>query len=214
MLSTAKTAPQIAPHGRYKNVIFDLGGVLIYFNPRELVEKIFTDEEQKPYDLVGAVLTEPWLDMDRGRMPYPEVAKALAGMYDPAQVHRFLEAIPSYLNPIAEGLALLNEVKARGYRVYVLSNLSSYSHEATKKHAGFFDPFDGAIFSYQVGFAKPDKGIYQALLSTYQLKPEECVFIDDLEKNLVAGRALGIDGILCDTYENVRKELVARSILV
>ncbi len=215
MLKTTEShVAQAVPTGRYKNVIFDLGGVLIYFNPRELVDKIFSDCAEKPYYLAGAVQTEPWLDMDRGKLLYPEVAQALAGSYDPTQVYQYLEAIPAYLHPITDGLRILQAVKARGFNVYVLSNLSAYAHEATKKHTHFFEPFDGAIFSYQVGFAKPDPEIYQALLSTYDLKAEECVFIDDLEKNIIAGNALGIDGILCDNYANVHRELVARGILV
>ena len=210
---TESHVAQAVPACRYKNVIFDLGGVLIYFNPKELVDNIFSDCVEKPYHLVGAVQTEAWLDMDRGKLLFPEVAQALAGEYDPAQICQYLEAIPAYLNPIAEGLRLLQEVKARGFNVYVLSNLSAYAHEATKKHTHFFEPFDGAIFSYQIGFAKPDPEMYQALLATYGLKAEECVFIDDLEKNVAAGKALGIDGILCDNYARVRRELIARGIL-
>ena len=200
-------------NNRYKNVIFDLGGVLIYFNPRELIDKIFANVEQKPYGLVQAVLTKPWLDMDRGMLSFTEVAQALADTYDPAQVCHFMESIPAYLNPLADGLQLLQDVKDRGYKVYVLSNLAAYSHEAILKHAGFFEPFDGAIFSYQVGFAKPDPEIYQALLTKYNLVADECVFIDDLEKNISAGKALGIDGIVCDDHMRVRNELVARGIL-
>ena len=204
--------PAVAAN-RYKNVIFDLGGVLIYFNPRELIEKIFVDFDEKPYALVQAVHTKPWLDMDRGKLTVPEVAQALAGTYDSAQVSHFLASIPTYLHPLADGLQILQEVKSRGYKVFVLSNLSGYAHEAVLRHAGFFDLFDGAIFSYQVGFAKPDPEIYQALLTKYNLVADECVFIDDLVKNIDAGKALGIDGIVCDDHTKVRGELVARGIL-
>lgn len=199
---------------RYKNVIFDLGGVLIYFNPRELIEKIFVDSEEKPYQLIQAVYTQPWLDMDRGKLTRPEVVKALAATYDPAQMCLFMDAVPLYLNPLADGLRILQDVKNRGYKVFVLSNLPDYAHDAILHHAGFFDPFDGAIFSYQVGFAKPDPEIYQALLTKYNLMADECLFIDDLVKNIDAGKALGIDGIVCDDHSRVRGELVNRGILV
>jgi len=200
--------------GRYKNVIFDLGGVLIYFNPRELIEKIFVDSEQKPYQLIQAVYTQAWLDMDRGKLTRPEVVQVLADIYDPAQMCQFMDALPLYLNPLADGLRIVQDVKARGYKVFVLSNLPNYAHEAILRHAGFFDSFDGAIFSYQVGFAKPDPEIYQTLLNTYNLIADECVFIDDLVKNIDAGKALGIDGIVCDDHAKVRRELVNRGILI
>ncbi len=214
MHEVAENYQPAVSHCRYKNVIFDLGGVLLYFNPRELVDKIFADAERKPYELVHAVGTEQWTDMDRGKLTYPEVAQALSDTYNPAQLCYYLESIPAHLNPIVDGLAIVEEIKKRGYKTYVLSNLSAFSHESSMNLPGFFDLFDGAIFSYQVGFAKPDPEIYQALLMKYNLVAEECVFIDDLEKNITAGKALGIDGILCDDYAKVRSELVKREILL
>ncbi len=200
--------------GRYKNVIFDLGGVLIYFNPRELIEKIFVDSEQKPYHLTQAVYTQSWLDMDRGKLTRAEVVQNLASTYDAAQLEKFLEALPLYFTPLADGLRIVHDVKSAGYKVFVLSNLADFAHEAILRHAGFFDVFDGAVFSYQVGFAKPDLEIYQSLLTKYNLIADECVFIDDLVKNIDAGKTVGIDGIVCDDYTKVRAELVNRGILI
>lgn len=203
----------VKPHPKYRNIIFDLGGVLIYFNRKELLSLIFKDEPDYPENLAETPLTREWLEMDRGFFSAVQVSEALSDRYPKDKVLKFIQSIPAYLNPLEEGLEIVRAVKKLGYKTYVLSNLSQEAHEAICKHHDFFSQFDGTIFSYQVHAVKPDAEVYDTLLKTYNLTAEECLFIDDLEVNIAAGKALNIDGIVCDNHTHVVQELRALKVL-
>jgi len=198
---------------KYKNIVFDLGGVLIYFNPKELLSYIFKDEQEIPQDLWLAPRTREWLEMDRGMFTPAQVSEALADRFPKDKTLQFIQSIPAYLKPLEEGLKILRAVKALGYKTYILSNMSQEAYDAICKETDLFSEFDGAIFSYQVQAVKPDLDIYQKLLETYNLDARECLFIDDLEVNINAGKALNIDGIICQNHADVFAELRALKVL-
>jgi HAD superfamily hydrolase (TIGR01509 family) len=113
---------------------------------------------------------------------------------------------------LQEGIEILKTVQSKGYNTYILSNLSQVAYNRVINY-DFLHTFNGAVYSYQINLAKPDPGIYQHLLNTYNLNPEECIFIDDREDNIKGANALKIDGIVCDDHARVRKELCAYGIL-
>ena len=97
---------------------------------------------------------------------------------------------------IREGVKLVKECKAKGHKIFILSNWDSNSFELLKQRCpSFFALFDGIVISGDVRAIKPDPAIYQHLLDTYSLKADECAFIDDLEENIKAAEQLGIFGI-------------------
>ena len=99
-------------------------------------------------------------------------------------------------------------MKKEGLHVYILSNYGKKTFELTKDTALDFLPLtDGAIFSYTVKQIKPDIEIYETLLNQYQLKPEECVFIDDRMENIEGAKKAGIHGICFETIEQVKEDL-------
>ncbi len=200
------------PHSKYRNIIFDLGAVLIYFNAREIIADVFKEEEHKPYNLFNAMLTDTCLDWDRGLKTPHEIAEILSDQYDKAKLKRFLTAIPQYLKPLDHGLELFNSVRQKGYNTYALSNIA---HECHMRIADYewFKHFNGAIFSYQVKAAKPDAAIYQNLLDRYSLKADECLFIDDLPQNISGAQAMGIDGIVLQSHGQVIKDLQSLKVL-
>ena len=83
-----------------------------------------------------------------------------------------------------------------GYSIYLLSNASTRFAEVAKQYYSILNEFDGIVFSAPLKLAKPDPAIYRYLFDTYQLKPEECFFLDDLAENIAAGQALGMNGIV------------------
>jgi putative hydrolase of the HAD superfamily len=197
----------------YKNIIFDLGGVLINFNPRHVIANTFQHESRIPWELLESVSSQEWLDMDRGTLDYQEAVERFATRYPRESFIKFYDAVHEALAPIDEGVEILRHVQARGYKTYILSNLGQRSHEKLSTIDNFFSSFHGAIFSYQVKTIKPEPAIYQLLLNTYNLKPEESLFIDDLEVNINGAKQHGIDGIVCTDHATVREELKKHRIL-
>ena len=102
----------------------------------------------------------------------------------------------------------IQELKERGYGIYILSNWSKPAYDACKETALSFLPLvDGVVFSYKELVIKPDKEIYDIICSRYDINPAEAVFLDDTEKNIIAAREFGLHGIHFQSYEQGRKEL-------
>ena len=103
----------------------------------------------------------------------------------------------------------IKELKAKGYQVLVLSNFSDKVARENPDALDFLEYVDGGILSYRDGVIKPDPAIYRLLLDRYSLNPEECVFLDDIQKNLDAAKAFGIHTILFHNVEQAKEELRA-----
>jgi putative hydrolase of the HAD superfamily len=200
------------PHEKYRNIIFDLGAVLVYFDAHKIIASVFKDEQQVPYELFGAIKTSIWYDMDRGIKTPQEVTDLLADQYDKTKLFKFIAALPTYLSPLDEGIALLDAVKARGFKTFVLSNLSIDCYNTVSKY-DFLKKVDGAVYSSLVKLTKPDPEIYQYLLTKYSLVPEECLFIDDLSQNIDGAKSVGIDGIVLTNHTQVKADLKKLKVL-
>jgi putative hydrolase of the HAD superfamily len=199
-------------HEKYKNIIFDLGAVLFYFNPYENLHDLFGLNKEQAAAIVKNISGPVWLDMDRGVLTPEQVACKLEDQFNKDDMMKFLNAMPERLVPIELGVRILNQVRQKGYKTYVLSNLAEFCYLKVKDY-DFVKRFDGAIYSYQHGCAKPEAQIYKTLLSTYSLKAEECLFIDDLEVNINSSKSLGIDGIVCKDHDYVLDQLKLLKIL-
>jgi len=118
-------------------------------------------------------------------------------------------------HPIKEGIALLKDChKQQRHKLYIISNWDKESFEIIfKKYPEIFDLFDGIVISGIAQEIKPNKGIYEYLLNTYNLQPKECIFIDDQEENIFTAETLGIKGILCKNFADVRKTLQSYGVL-
>lgn len=179
-----------------KNVIFDFGNVIARFDAAHIVSRIYGDSAD--FTQLAPVLFENWEQLDMGAADYDEYTQtAVAKMPKDLRgsTRAFFADWYKYL-PYTDGIEeVINTLKRDGYRLYVLSNAPSFFSQKRS----FFkvtENFDGLIFSGDVKLVKPDKRIYELLLSEFSLKPEECVFADDLEPNIEAARALGINGYL------------------
>ena len=178
-----------------KNVIFDLGGVVLGRELRRLGDVLNT------FAFISADESFPefWSEFDRGTYTREEVTQLLAEEYNlpyedaAEQVQRLLEL----LQPIPETVAVIEELKERGIRCYVLSNMSKEFYAELLKFP-VFEHFDGAVVSYQERVNKPDRRIYEIILSRYGLDPSETVFADDKIANTEAAAALGLHTVTFD----------------
>ncbi len=197
-------------------VVFDLGGVLIEWNPRHLYRKLFAGDEAAMEEFLATVCTDEWnRGQDAGRS-FAEGARLLkarhpekAALID-AYGARFAEMMPG---PISGTVAILAELRERGTPLYALTNFSAETYPAALARFEFLEWFRGVVVSGEIGVIKPSAEIFWALLDTHQIDPHRAVFIDDVPANVAAAAALGIHGIRFSTPEALRAELVALELL-
>lgn len=194
-----------------KNVIFDFGGVLVDWNPRYLYRPYFGNDEDTDYFLQNVYSAEWNADNDRG-VPLAENVRRLQERHpDYAEaIALFEERWGDMLGgDIAEGVALLKEVKRLGFGVFGLTNWEAETIGIAYERFGFFGLFDGIVVSGEEGVIKPEHAIYRLLLERYGLKAEECLFIDDNPANTAAAREVGIAAVDFDDPPRAVKEVLA-----
>ena len=183
----------------YKNIVFDIGGVLINFNPRDFLMDLFFNEdvEDKVYAITFG--SEEWRQLDAGLISR---YRANQQMLDRArregcefEVKTVIEDWTTMLTTRQKTAEILALLKASGYRVYYLTNMPA-DLMAQLRERPFWKLFDGGIASCDVHVNKPDKQIFRALMSQYGLVYQETIFIDDVRANAQAAYDLGLTGIL------------------
>ena len=195
-------------------VIFDLGGVLIEWNPRHLYRKLFDDEAEMERFLAAVTPLEWNEEMDAGR-PWDEgIAERIELFpYEAERIRAYRERWPEMLGPINQDtVQIMEELVAREVPLYALTNWAADTFEYVKDYP-FFQHFDGILVSGREGLKKPDPQIYELLLERYDLTADECVFIDDSERNIVAAEKLGIHGVHFTSAEQTRAALVELGLL-
>lgn len=193
----------------YKNIIFDLGNVLLNYNPREyLTTKI------KEADKVSEVHKEifeskEWAMLDRGTLTEEEAVNILSenSRENGELIKLVFENWYELLTPIEDSVQVLKELKAANYRVYFLSNFHLLAFKNVTKRYDFFNLFDGGIVSYKEKLLKPEESIYRRLIEEYKLKPEESIFIDDMQANIEGARKLNFGTIHLKNYKDLRESL-------
>ena len=194
-----------------RTIIFDIGNVLTVFGWKNFLKSFGFDAETEE-KVAKATMDNPfWNEFDRGMLNEEEM---LAGFIrnDPSvekEIRQIYENLHGILTKADYAIPWIKELKAKGYQVLVLSNFSSKVARENPDALEFLEYVDGGILSYQDGVIKPDPAIYRLLLDRYGLKPEECVFLDDIQKNLDAAKAFGIHTILFRSMEQAREELRA-----
>jgi 2-haloacid dehalogenase len=183
--------------GRFDAVAFDLGGVLIDWNPRYLYRRVFADEAAVDRFL-GEICTPAWNHrMDGGRQfseaiaelsdAHPEFAAEIAMWWS-----RWDEMLGAGFEDVVE---IMRELKRAGVRVYALSNWSAETFPRARGHYPFLEEFDGLLVSGEAGVAKPDAAIFELFLERFGLEAARVVFLDDTPANVAAAREAGIEAI-------------------
>lgn len=192
-----------------KNIIFDIGNVLADFRWKEfLVEKGFDESiAQRIGD--ATVNTPTWAELDRGVWSFEQLMEG------------FIANDPEIAGLIREGFADMSgmvtikdyacrwvqDLKARGFHVYYLSNFSRKVEKECADSLAFIPLMDGGILSYREQLVKPDEAIYRCLLKRYNLQPKECIFLDDTAVNIQAANELGIHGIVFESKEQAMHDI-------
>lgn len=192
-----------------KNIIFDIGNVLVdYCWEEHIVRRGFSGEKKERLGR-AMMLSDTWQEVDRGVWSEEQL---LAGFIAndrelEAEIRTVFSDMSTLVRERSGSKDWLRSLKADGYRVYYLSNFSSKVEREAKKELSFLEEMDGGILSYTVRLIKPDPAIYRLLLERYGLSAEESVFLDDSAANVQAAKALGMEGILVTSQEQARKEL-------
>lgn len=170
-----------------KNVVFDVGQVLLRFDPKSFLPRMFPAEiaeKLMPPKLFGGDL---WLRMDRGDFGAEECARLITEKEGQPEMMQYeLEFMLNFAKQMSllPPAHLIPELKKMGKKLYIISNYGPETFAATQaQFPELFSQFDGMVISAHEKLIKPDLRIYQLLCERYNLKPEECVFIDDLAAN-------------------------------
>lgn len=178
-----------------KNIIFDLGGVLIDHNPEKTLSAHFSKEDADV--IVREIFRSPlWLERDRGVVTSDEIMEKKkdiipAEIYD--KVNEMVQNFFPYMPPFEKMYDFVKELKEKGYGIYLLSNVGKEFH-TVKKDIPVLSLFDGFVASSDYEVVKPEIEIYNILFDKFSLKPEECFFIDDVQKNIDGAGRAGMDG--------------------
>ncbi|MFL6105197.1 MAG: HAD family hydrolase [Actinomycetes bacterium] len=198
-----------------KAVVFDLGGVLIDWDPRHLYRRLLADEAAVE-EFLATVCTPEWnAELDRGR-PFAEGVAELVERHPEhaAAIAAYPERWPEMVaGDIPGTVEVLAELRAAGVPLYALTNWSAETFAITRGRFEFLEWFDGLLVSGEERVTKPDPAIFQLLLDRFGLDPTATVFVDDSEANVAAARRLGFDAIGFTGHEELRRELVARRLL-
>ena len=191
-----------------KNVIMDMGKVLLSYDPHVILNKVCEAEEEKQLILANLFESEIWLMGDRGEITN-EQRYDLAKEHLPKDLHpKLKECVKNWdicMLPIAGAKEFLRQCRENGLGLYVLSNACNLFYVYFPRHYDL-DFFDGVMVSSDVHLIKPDTRIYELLCETYGLNPEECVFIDDRPENVEAAERVGMKGIVfTGNYAIVKK---------
>lgn len=195
---------------RRTTVVFDLGGVLIDWNPRHLYRSMFGGDEAAMEEFLATVVTPDWnAAQDAGRS-FAEGTALLRERH--ADKAHLIDAYPARFQetlkgPITESVAILGALRARNVPLYALTNWSHETFPPALRRFEFLQWFRGILISGEVGLIKPDPRIYQLLLERFGIDPETAVFIDDNPGNAAAATAIGLHGIHFTTPAALQREL-------
>ena len=174
-----------------KNIIFDIGNVILSFSRDFLLSHFYTGPE---YDFLKEKLFERWEDLDEDKISIKDYESNVLNSL-PKHLQGYASSVLNnweYFMSYNEGIIeLIYELKAKGYKLYVLSNMTKHFIERDYKFP-IFKEFDGIVYSAPIKMIKPNDDIYEYLLNKYSLNPKECLFIDDMKTNLVAATRFGI----------------------
>ncbi len=194
-----------------RNVVFDMGQVLIHWTPHVLLEPFHLTPEEENMVLRELFQSVEWVRLDRGSMTHGEVIEAVCSRL-PERLHPCVREIVTRwdewtLVPMEGMAALLVELKGLGMQIYLLSNANRKLREYFPRIPGS-ECFDGLMVSAEERLLKPQHEIFEALLSRFGLKAEECFFVDDAPANVEGAAEAGLSGtVFYGDVPRLRREL-------
>lgn len=195
-----------------KNIVFDIGGVLLDTS-NEVLVKVLNKTEKEVRKLSKIVYgNQKWKQCLLGNVIQEEYRKELEKNFPNYKKDFEILLAPAYQDQVLpvkkEMLEVMYELKKRKYKIFFLSNLTEATYKYVKNHLNVWQDFDGGIFSWKEQLVKPQGEIYELLLKRYQLNKEETIFFDDQLKNVEAGNRVGIKSVLVRSVEDIKREIL------
>ncbi|MCD7955124.1 MAG: HAD family phosphatase [Lachnospiraceae bacterium] len=192
-------------------IIFDIGKVLIGFDPDIYIKRFEFDPEEEAYLSSSIFGGAHWQDLDLGIKPFEQIREEIAASVIPSYRDDALRVFDQSFLTISKKdytIPWIRSLQARGLQTYYLSNYSRWMIDRSGEALDFLPLMHGGLFSCEAGLIKPDPAIFQAFLARYpQVVPDESVFLDDSPRNVEAALALGFHGIVFKNHEQAVREL-------
>lgn len=177
-----------------KNIVFDLGGVIIDFNPEKILGNFFPDASDVDLITQKVFRSKAWNDMDRGTADVEALVRFACEQL-PVRMHKIITHLLKYwwdyMLPIPEMYHLVKSLKENGYKIYLLSNTPNKFYDYVPLIPAL-SYFDGFLASCDYNLLKPEPEIFQTLFEKFSLNPSECFFVDDMRKNTDSAQSLGM----------------------
>ncbi len=194
-----------------RNVIFDIGNVLVRWSPHEILRLTFGDDVDVDTWSQDIFQSELWDKLNRGLVTEQEAGQQFAYMLGVSEQQ--MEILFYYVKrtqcPLYGSVELVQDIKKAGYGVYALTDNLHDIVTFLKQQYTFWPLFDGAIVSAEEGCVKPGAQIFTTLFERYDLDPACCVFLDDAQKNIVGAQQVGMQGIVFEHAQQAREQLKA-----
>ena len=193
-----------------KNIVFDISNVLAPFRFKEFLAEKGFDAEMIKRIIKASAMTPYWTEFEKGKLSYDEAMKGFIDT-DPDiadELRRAYESCVGIMGKYDYTERWIDALKEAGYKLYCITNFTPAGYEQCYDCISFIEKFDGCIFSFREGIVKPDPEIYKTLLNRYNLRAEECIFIDDTEENVLSAEKLGFAGIVFTGYEDASAKLI------
>lgn len=192
-----------------KNIIFDVGNVLLHWSPSEIIQKAFLNTKYAGKFTPDMFRLSDWLDFDQGLITEVQVIKIFQnhwGLSQSMAEHLLLTAKQSLIAK-QESIALLESLSKQNKNLYCLTNMSEEFFQYLSKAHNFWDLFKHITVSARVKLLKPDPKIYQYVLDHNHLLAHETILIDDMKENIDSAIKMGLHGILFTDIKNCQKDL-------
>lgn len=182
---------------KIKNIVFDIGNVLMEWDPEGIYRTLFGKDDYYNHPLSNIVGGEVWLELDKGTIELDAAIEKLTRMNEPYghEIDKFIREAPYHIRPLTKSVECALKYKELGYNIFLLSNFPEYGFKIIRNKFDFFNQFHGEIISWNVKAIKPNRDIYDILLSGYNLDPKTTLFIDDSKENITAAEKLNIKGL-------------------
>jgi len=192
-----------------RNIVFDLGNVLISFKPSEYLEKKQIPEEIRETILTDIFRSKEWLRLDNGDISTEEAIDSISrnSTLEKAEIMRIFNSRTEIFYPMGDNIKILPELIKRGFKLYFISNFPGDIYEDVKNSYPFFKLFDGGIISAEVNLSKPDVRIFRFFLEKFRLEPGECLYIDDIEQNVQSAIFSGMRGLVTSGSSDIGKQV-------
>jgi 2-haloacid dehalogenase len=197
-------------------VVFDLGGVLVDWNPRHLYRTLFPGDAAAMEDFLATVCTPAWNEAQDAGRSWVEATASLKSQHPEkaALIDAYFERWEEMLGGAIDGtVEILAALRRRGVPLYALTNWSAETFPFARRRFDFLGWFDGIVVSGEEGLIKPDPRIFRILLDRHGFAASDAVYIDDVARNADAATALGFHGIRFSDPAALRRELAALGLL-